>query len=260
MCFRLNKALSVILFDVKGKIVEFYLRKSCLTSAFWDFHLSRYFICWLFTQIPFFVGQCKEYINLAFVMDMSSSITSKNYPKEKDFVKNVADTFSISPTQTDVGVVTYNRDAKLWIRFGQYSNNDDFKKAVDKIPYWGGSTRIDNGLKMAFVELFDTIKGERAKLPKVLILLTDGKQNSDPRATPLEEAVLPLFQLGVKVFAVGVGDQISRDELRLIVEKDQDIFTVDDFDDLLAKSHQIARAACDEVKATERKLSLVLGL
>lgn len=186
-------------------------------------------------------------------MDMSSSITSKNYPKEKAFVKNVADTFSISPTKTDVGVVTYNRDAKLWIKFGQYSNNDGFKKAVDKIPYWGGSTRIDNGLKMASVELFDTLKGERAKLPNVLILLTDGKQNSDPRATPLEEAVLPLFQLGVKVFAVGVGDQISRDELRLIVEKDQDIFTVDDFDDLLAKSHQIARAACDEVKATESK-------
>ena len=193
-------------------------------------------------------------------MDMSSSITSKNYPKEKGFVKNVADTFSISSTKTDVGVVTYNQDAKLWISFGQYNNNDDFKKAVDQIPYWGGSTRIDNGLQMASVELFGTIKGERAKLPNVLILLTDGKQNSDPRATPLEEAVLPLFQLGVKVFAVGVGDQISRDQLRLIVEKDQDIFTLDDFDDLLAKSHQIARAACDEVKAPERKDSLVLGL
>ena len=193
-------------------------------------------------------------------MDMSSSITSKNYPKEKNFVKNVADTFSISRAKTDVGVVTYNRDAKLWISFGQYNNNEDFKKAVDEIPYWGGSTRIDNGLEMAAVELFGTIKGERAKLPNVLILLTDGKQNSDPRATPLEDAVLPLFQLGVKVFAVGVGDQISRDELRLIVEKDRDIFTVDDFDDLLAKSHQIARAACDEVQSTERKSPQVLGL
>ena len=112
---------------------------------------------------------------------------------------------------------------------------------------------------MAAVELFGTIKGERAKLPNVLILLTDGKQNSDPRATPLEDAVLPLFQLGVKVFAIGVGDQVSRDELRLIVEKDQDIFTVNDFDDLLAKSHQIARATCDEVKATERKWKLVVA-
>lgn len=226
----------------------------CLIISFFDFIfltlISLSIIC---SNSFFFSAECKEYINLAFVMDMSSSITSKNYPKEKDFVKKVADTFSISPTKTDVGVVTYNRDAKLWISFGQYNNNDDFKKAVDAIPYWGGSTRIDNGLEMAAVELFGTIKGERAKLPNVLILLTDGKQNSDPRATPLEDAVLPLFQLGVKVFAIGVGDQVSRDELRLIVEKEQDIFTVNDFDDLLAKSHQIARATCDEVKATERK-------
>ena len=186
-------------------------------------------------------------------MDMSSSITAKNYPKEKDFVKNVADTFSISRTKTNVGVISYNRDAKLWINFGQYDNNEDFKKAVDEIPYWGGSTRIDNGLKMATDELFSAVKGDRAKLPNVLILLTDGRQNSDPRATPLEEAVFPLFQLGVKVFAVGVGDQISRDELRLIVEKDQDIFTMNDFDDLLMRSHEIARVACDEVKASECK-------
>lgn len=185
-------------------------------------------------------------------MDMSSSITAKNYPKEKDFVKNVADTFSISPTKTDVGVITYNRDAKLWINFGQSNNNEEFTQGVDNIPYWGGSTRIDNGLEAA-VKLFSDLKGERAKLPNVLILLTDGKQNSDPRATPLEEAVLPLFQLGVKIFAVGVGEQFSRDELRLIVEKDQDIFAVNDFDELLANSHKIARTACDEVKTPECK-------
>ena len=183
---------------------------------------------------------------------MSSSITAKNYPKEKDFVKNVADTFSISPTKTDVGVITYNRDAKLWINFGQSNNNEEFTQGVDNIPYWGGSTRIDNGLEAA-VKLFSDLKGERAKLPNVLILLTDGKQNSDPRATPLEEAVLPLFQLGVKIFAVGVGEQFSRDELRLIVEKDQDIFAVNDFDELLANSHKIARTACDEVKTPECK-------
>ena len=182
-------------------------------------------------------------------MDMSSSITAKNYPKEKDFIKRVADTFSISATQTDVGVITYNRDAKLWINFGQYNDNDEFKEAVDRIPYWGGQTRIDNGLEMAAVSLFGELKGDRAKLPNVLILLTDGKQSSDPRAKPLEEAILPLFQLGVKVFAVGVGDQFSRDELRLIVEKDQDIFTVNDFDDLLTKSHEIARAACEEAES-----------
>ena len=101
---------------------------------------------------------------------------------------------------------------------------------------------------MAAVGLYGSIKKARTNLPKVLIVLTDGKQSSDPRATPLDEAVLPLLQLGVKVLAVGVGNDISRDELKLIVERDQDIFTVDDFDDLLVKSHQIARTACEEAR------------
>lgn len=181
-------------------------------------------------------------------MDMSSSITVKNFQKERDFVKNVADTFSIAQGKTEAGVVAYNSEASLWISFGQHNSNEEFKAAVDKVPYWGGSTRIDNGLKMAAVGLYGSIKKARTNLPKVLIVLTDGKQSSDPKATPLHEAVLPLLQLGVKVLAVGVGNDISRDELKLIVERDQDIFTVDDFDDLLVKSHQIARTACEEAR------------
>lgn len=187
-------------------------------------------------------------------MDMSSSITAKNYQKERDFVKNVADAFSISPGKTEAGVVAYNSEASLWIRFGQHNSNEEFNTAVDKIPYWGGRTRIDEGLKMATVGLFGSITKARANLPKVLILLTDGRQSTDHRATPLNEAVLPLLQLGVKVLAVGVGNDVSRDELKLIVESDKDIFTVDDFDDLLAKSHQIARTACEEARLSLCKL------
>lgn len=189
--------------------------------------------------------QCKEEnINLAFVMGMSSSITVKNYEKQRNFVKNVADTFSVSMGKTEAGVVTYNEEASLWIRFGQHKNNEEFKTAVDKIPFWGGQTRIERGLKMAADGLFGVIKQERANLSKILIVLTNGDQSSDPKATSLDQAVLPLLKLGVRLLAVGIGSDVSRDELRLIVEKDEDIFTVDNFDELLAKSNQIARAAC----------------
>ena len=190
-------------------------------------------------------AECKEKnINLGFVMGMSSSITVKNYEKQRNFVKNVADTFSISMGKTETGVVTYNEEASLWIRFGQHKNNEEFKTAVDKIPYWGGQTRIERGLKMAADGLFGAIKQERANLSKILIVLTNGGQSSDPKATSLDQAVLPLLKLGVRLLAVGIRSDVSRDELRLIVEKDEDIFTVDNFDELLAKSNQIARAAC----------------
>ena len=230
--------------------IEQRLQGGCSFSFSLSFYLRTYFLL--------IQDECQEeHINLGFVMDMSSSITVKNYQKERDFVKNVADAFLISPGKTQAGVVAYNSEASLWISFGQHSNNEEFKAAVDKIPFWGGRTRIDNGLKMAAVGLFGAIKQARAHLPKVLIVLTDGSQSSDPRATPLDEAVLPLLQLGVKVLAVGVGNDISRDELKLIVEREQDIYTVDDFDDLLAKSQQIARTACKEARISFRKLQFL---
>lgn len=197
--------------------------------------------------------QCKEErINLGFVMGMSSSITVKNYEKQRNFVKNVADTFSISMGKTETGVVTYNEEASLWIRFGQHKNNEEFKTAVDKIPYWGGQTRIERGLKMAADGLFGAIKQERANLSKILIVLINGDQSLDPKVISLDQAVLPLLQLGVRLLAVGIGSDVSRDELRLIVEKDEDIFTVDNFDELLAKSNQIARAACVDAPPSTR--------
>lgn len=231
---------------------------SCRCTLNNGFKVAVYFLSFypfIYSFICLFIqDECQEeHINLGFVMDMSSSITVKNYQKERDFVKNVADAFSISPGKTQAGVVTYNSEASLWISFGQHNNNEEFKAAVDKIPYWGGRTRIDNGLKMAVVGLFGAIKQARAHLPKVLIVLTDGRQSSDPRATPLDAAVLPLLQLGVKVLAVGIGNDISRDELKMIVESEQDIYTVDDFDDLLAKSHQIAHTACKEARLSFRE-------
>lgn len=51
-------------------------------------------------------------------MDMLSSIIFKNYLKEKVFVKDVVDMFLILLIKIDVGVVIYNWDVKLWIKFG----------------------------------------------------------------------------------------------------------------------------------------------
>ena len=186
-------------------------------------------------------------------MDMSTSITDKNFQKQRDFVKAVANTFTMGETETEVGVVTYNHGADLWISFGQYSDNDRFSQAVDKIPYWGGQTRVDTGMQMAKVGLFGAVKGVRIMLPKILVLLTDGRQSSDPSATPLKDAALPLFQLGVKILVVTIGKDVSRDQLRGVVERDQDIIAVDDFEDLLLRTRGIARTICETSRLPSRE-------
>lgn len=102
---------------------------------------------------------------------------------------------------------------------------------------------------MVVVLFFGELKGGCEKFLNVLILLMDGQQFLDLKVMFLEEVVVLLFQFGVKVFVVGVGDQFLCDELRLIVEKDCDIFIVNDFDDLFMKFYEIVCIVCDVVES-----------
>jgi len=179
-------------------------------------------------------------------MDASTSIGPYDFQKERDFVKAVADAFTFAQDQAIAGVVSYSTIADIEIPLGQHMSSTRFQLAVDQIPYIKGQTRIDKALKRTHEDLF---RASRRGFPKVMIILTDGVQTPDPDAVPLDRAVAPLHRDGVRVFAVGVGSQINKDELRLLVQRDNDVFLATNFDDLLKKTYEIAQRTCPAGKA-----------
>ena len=174
-------------------------------------------------------------------MDASTSIGPYDFQKERDFVKAVADAFTFAPDQAIAGLVLYSTTANEEIPLGQHMSSAQFQLAVDQIPYIKGQTRIDKALKLTHNTLFSR---SRTGFPKVMIILTDGVQTKDPDAVPLDQAVAPLHRDGVRVFAVGVGSLADRDELRLMVQRDDDVFLAKNFDDLLKKTYKIAQRTC----------------
>ena len=176
-------------------------------------------------------------------MDASTSIGPFDFKKEKTFVKDVARSLQIGPTESQVALITYSDNATLHFKFGEYSNVESFEEAVDGLPYIMGRTRIDKALGLA-AGLFTPTGGARPALPKVMIILTDGEQTPDPDAVSLEQAVAPLQNLGVKTFAIGIGGNTNISELRHLVDEDEDVLRVQDFDALLEKAHEIGRRAC----------------
>ena len=44
--------------------------------------------------------------------------------------------------------------------------------------------------------------------------------------------------------ALGIGDQVSASELRKIVDDEDDVMTVDSFDDLLSSLHLVSEKIC----------------
>jgi uncharacterized protein YegL len=197
--------------------------------------------------------QCSARVDLAFLMDASGSIGQRDFQKERDFVKAMASSFTFARDQTLAAVITYNDKANLDIPFGRHLNRDSFRLEVDQVPYTLGQTRIDKALAMATEKVFTRSAGSRPGFPKMVVILTDGVQTKDPDAIPLGKAVLPLRRAGVQVIAVGIGSHVDRNELRQMVERSSDVYTVTDFDDLLKKAYDIAQRTCDGARRQRQR-------
>ena len=189
-------------------------------------------------------------------MDSSGSISKSNFRKEKDFVKEVASTFKLGPGQSQLAVMSYSDDAQIDIRFGEYSNTNDFNAAVDSVKHQRQRTRIDKALELAAKDLF---RSARPNVQKVMIILTDGRQTVTQDSLTLDVAVKPLQDMNVTIFAVGVGKAIDISELLLIVGPDRsdNVFRVQNFNQLVKDSVRVAAQTCKITKIPPGKSSFI---
>lgn len=161
--------------------------------------------------------------------------------KEKDFVKQVAKSFGVAPGQTQAAMVLYSNSASVQARFGEYATTEEFAQAVDALPYERGQTRIDKALDVAATDIFPA---SRPGVPKIALLITDGKQTQADDAKDLKAASEPLRKAGVRVLAVGIGSGVDPDELRLVTESDEDVVVAANFQDLLLKLANLTSQVC----------------
>ena len=175
-------------------------------------------------------------------------MTKKDFEKEKDVIKKLASKFDVGQSKSHLGLISFSSDAQIPVKFGDHLDLLSFQDAVDKIPFAAGGTRFDKAFGVAANGLFSASGGVRANLPKVMIILTDGKQSADYDAVPIERSVLPLRHLGVRIFALAIGDQVDMSELRQIVNDPKDIHAVKDFDELLGNIKNVGNKTCEIIK------------
>ncbi|XP_015765671.1 PREDICTED: collagen alpha-1(XXVIII) chain-like [Acropora digitifera] len=199
---------------------------------------------------------CQTPVDLAFIVDSSGSIGSKNYLKEKHFIKQLARSFGVAPGQSRAALVLYSNSASVKAGFDQYPTLEEFHKSVDDLPYEEGSTRIDLALEKASQEVFPKA---RKGLFKIAILISDGKQTRAADSKGLREASEPLRSADVHVLAVGVGSDVDSNELRLVTESDDDVVVPLSFSNLLEQIGNLTSRAC-ELAGECRSVHFRLGL
>jgi len=184
---------------------------------------------------------CVQDLDVVFVLDGSSSVTSENFDKVKLWVKHLAVGLHIDHGHVQIGLVQYssyyekrpmNRQKflKTEITLGEFTSEADFSKAVDAIEYQNGKqTYTAKAIEKTII--YD-LKGVSSRYPiakRTIVLLTDGKAkdgNDIPRVLDLTH------KTETRIIPVGVGDY-NHDELVLISDNHTErVFEVENFDDL----------------------------
>lgn len=187
---------------------------------------------------------CKIAADVAFVVDSSGSISSKDYETMKSFISAMARRLRLSSTGSRAGLIQYSTNAAKEIDLNDYISSDGFSKAVEALVQQRGQTRIDKALKLAYDEFFSNEGNARKNVQKIAFVLTDGRQTPDPDAVPLDLASEKLRRAGVHVIAVGIGRNVDKTELQLLTEKDKDVYITASFEELLSKVGRFTKSTC----------------
>ena len=113
------------------------------------------------------------------------------------------------------------------IALNDFQDSKELQEKIKTIAYSGGRTGTAQALRVTSRELFKYALGGRPGIPKVLILVTDGASTNNET---LRQVARELWERGIMIYVVGVGDLIKEEELKDITASDSNIFKAKDFD------------------------------
>lgn len=197
-------------------------------------------------------------MDLAFIVDASGSIIETDpdgWNRVRNFLVQVVNSLSVGRDQVRVGLTTYsnsamrisrNEDASAW-NLLRYTDRDSLIRAINNIPYIGGTTNTQDGLNVASTEIF-VQPGDRPSVPNLAIVITDGVSNVEVARLPAEADRL---RNEAVVIAVGVTNAVNEDELNLIASEDSQgrnyVLRVTDFQQLASQIGNLLTETCTAV-------------
>ncbi|XP_068454822.1 collagen alpha-1(XII) chain [Clinocottus analis] len=188
--------------------------------------------------------------DVVLLVDGSYSIGLANFAKLRAFLEVLVTTFDIGRDKVQISLVQYSRDPHTEFFLNTHQDLSAMVKAVRTFPYRGGSTNTGRAMDYVREKVFQASRGARPNVPRVNILLTDGKSSD-----AFQEPATKLRNADVEIFAVGVKDAV-RTELEAIANEPADthVYTVEDFDAFQRISKELTQSICLRI---EQELSII---
>ena len=207
---------------------------------------NRLFLAFLSTNLPFpfnrlrvlhavlpFADVCELKVDLVFLIDSSGSILPNEYQMMKDFVSKVVQYNGLSKNGIHAGVAIFSSVGNVAIKLSDFYDTKTFISAVNALPHQRSTRSIDEGLYVLYNQLLTKDFGARVNLPKVVLILTHGKQEKASGNVDLRVGAKPLQQEDVLITAIGIGRFVDREELETITGNTETVYTVRNFNLLL---------------------------
>ena len=189
---------------------------------------------------------CENNVDMVFILDQSGSVGFHNHALAILFILNVIQYFSISLDATRVGFVAYSRYSHIEFDLDDYTTAESLTNRINDIYYRGGATATALALNdTAYLLNPDNNRGARPTsegIPKVALLITDGKSNR----YPLTYAVPHIHSFGIQVYALGIANP-DINELQLIASDpdSEHVFLLNSYNDAAGFVDFLSIQTCD---------------
>ncbi|XP_036791415.1 collagen alpha-1(XIV) chain isoform X4 [Oncorhynchus mykiss] len=197
-----------------------------------------------------FVCTTQAIADIVILVDGSWSIGRLNFRLVRMFLENLVSAFSVGIDQTRIGLAQYSGDPRIEWHLNAFTTKDAVLDAVKNLPYKGGNTLTGLALTYILENSFKPESGSRSGVPKVGILITDGKSQDDviPPAQSLRDAGIELFAIGVK--------NADENELRAIASEPDNthVYNVADFSVMSSIIEGLTQIVCERVEEQDKEI------
>lgn len=171
------------------------------------------------------------------MLDGSGSIGETNFVKAKSFVDKLVAAYTVQ-TLSRVGFITFSNDATTVVTLTNTLSPAAISATILSATFAAGATYTNLGIDKAIEEFNSTPR----PVPLNMVVLTDGA-STDHTATLTSAGIAAV--LGIRSFAVGIGNSVNQPELIDIAGGNSSrVYNANNFDDLIALLNPLSIAIC----------------
>ncbi|XP_042071720.1 integrin alpha-X-like [Haplochromis burtoni] len=161
------------------------------------------------TPRPDFIQACPPQADIAFLLDGSISVSSRDFQTMKKFVKDLIQ--SLLSIDTQFSVSQFSTSPQVHFYCTKFSSSTSLDTTIKEISKLGGTTYTAKAIKHVVEKVFIPQRGSRPNVKKVLIVITDGQSHD---RNHLHSAAQLAESKNIVRFAIGVGNAFTKTEAK----------------------------------------------